>query len=81
MNLLVALAFYVLKAEKIGSDNIDIARKIRNELRLDSDSPNQRVHIPRTDQETALVLYALSENPQIEQLAKLISSINFMDLK
>lgn len=76
-----SLGLYVLKAERIGGDNIEVARKIRVELGFDSDDPNRRVHIPRTDQETALVLQILSENLQVQQLAMLIRSIDFINLK
>lgn len=75
------LGLYVLKAERIGGDNIDVARKIRADLGFESHELNQRVHIPRTDQETSLVLKTLSENLQVQQLARLIRSINFTNLK
>ena len=75
------LGLYVLKAERIGGDNIEVARRIRVDLGLDTNDPSQRVHIPRTDKETSLVLYALAENPQVQQLAMLIRSIDFINLK
>lgn len=75
------LGLCVLKAERIGGDNIEVARKIRVNLGLDSNDPAQRVHIPRTDLEATLVLYVLSENPQVQQLARLIRSIDFTNLK
>jgi len=76
-----SLGLHVLKAERIGGNNIEVARRIRVKLGLDTNAPDQRVHIPRTDQETTLVLYALSENPEVQQLARLIRSIDFTNLK
>ena len=75
------LGLWVLKAEGEQGNVLETAQMIRNQLGFDTQDPNTRVHVPKTQKETEIVLHALIQQPSVQQLARYILTIPFSDLR
>lgn len=74
------LGLCVLQANGQG-DILDTAQSLRNRLGFNTVDPSTRVHIPKTQAEVDIVLFALEQRPDVNELARYILSFSFSDFR